>query len=142
MTIITSSYYSQTSNTKKVLPKNPQSTDIVGQWIPLYDKDSSGKKLPIKTNEIDTLIFLKNSTYLNKEAGSTAKGTWSINTKDKIINYKNSSFTMTLNGKVENIKLNDSWDRYDKISKDTLTLIIYLEETLNPKYNIRYFVKK
>lgn len=137
-TLITTTCFSQKNNNKE-----QENAHIIGTWIPVFDKDFFGKKLTIKTVEIDTIVFEKNNKYSKTKKSTIIKGTWDINKADRKIIYKNSSFDIGQNGKYEKMKLNDSFDHYGKINSDTMTFLIYQDApSLMPKYNTRYYVKK
>lgn len=141
-TIIATSCIAQKSNTKTTAAQTQENINIIGRWIPIFDKDENGKKLAIKPTEMDTIVFNKDRKYIKYDKEGAIKGTWSIDKKNKLINYQNPSFDMMLNGKKENIKLYNSSSRYTKLTTDTLTFKIYLQETVDSKYIIRYYIKK
>ena len=144
LTIITTSCFAQNGKTKTTTkPTSTQENiNIIGQWTPIFDRDENGKKASINPTEIDTIIFNKDGKYIKLDKEGAIKGTWNIDEKNKLVNYKNSSFDMMLYGKLENITLGDSFNRYINLTKDTLTFKIYLKETADSKYIIRYYIKK
>ena len=90
-TMVSSLCFAQNSTTNKSTMQTQGKANLIGQWIPVFDKNISGKKISIKTADIDTLVFKKDSKYIRYHKGAKIVGTWSINPANKTINLKKPS---------------------------------------------------
>ena len=140
--IISIHFYGQ-RNTITIKKNNPDTINIVGQWIRIYDKTPSGKIIQLEKDNIDTLNYYPNNKFLKQQAGSKEYSTWELNQKERMINRRNIEFTMIYEGQIFNSSFQFSTDSIGTATRDTLTLLDLNETYPKPTlYNTRYYYRK
>ncbi len=135
-----STLFGQTG-TIKVKKTLNDSLNLIGTWVPIYDKSKNDSISRIPTKEVDTLTFFPDKKYLIQQTATTS-GIWEIDQKNKLLYYKSGTQTFTMDGQTIDIAMPENWERIKYIKNDTMTFIRALEETPKTEYKTRYYIRQ
>lgn len=120
-----------------IIKKQPDTINIIGQWIKIYDKNRSGKIIKAEKNNIDTLFYFPDNKFLQQPRWGSDILIWSLDQKKREIKYDNVP-APTIVG-----SLTYSWTRNNDFigiaTQDTLTILHYYKEILE---QTSYYIRK